>query len=55
MKVTDDRMCPVCNRRLGSSVFACYPNGTVVHFMCLQNQQAQEKGAQKKPNLTPQY
>eukprot|EP01112_Ceratiomyxa_fruticulosa_P013612 TRINITY_DN3831_c0_g1_i1.p1 TRINITY_DN3831_c0_g1~~TRINITY_DN3831_c0_g1_i1.p1 ORF type:complete len:240 (+),score=42.88 TRINITY_DN3831_c0_g1_i1:372-1091(+) len=55
VKVTDDRMCPVCNRRLGSSVFACYPNGTVVHFMCLQNQQAQEKGTKKKPTAAIQY
>jgi len=36
-KVTEDRMCQVCHRRLGDSVPACYPNGTVVHFMCCKD------------------
>jgi len=27
-------MCPVCSKRLGQSVFACYPNGIVVHYIC---------------------
>eukprot|EP01113_Clastostelium_recurvatum_P023907 TRINITY_DN2852_c0_g1_i2.p1 TRINITY_DN2852_c0_g1~~TRINITY_DN2852_c0_g1_i2.p1 ORF type:complete len:622 (+),score=131.51 TRINITY_DN2852_c0_g1_i2:148-1866(+) len=45
IKVTDDRICPVCNKRLGNSVFACHPNGVVVHFMCLQTQQAQQQQA----------
>jgi len=36
-KISEDRMCPVCNKRLGSSVFALYPNGVVVHFICCKN------------------
>lgn len=30
-------MCPVCNKRLGTSVFACYPNGVVVHYACCKD------------------
>lgn len=32
-----DRTCPVCNKRIGTSVFACYPNGVVVHYICCKD------------------
>ena len=38
LTVTYERMCPVCKKRIGNSVIACYPNGSVVHFACMQNQ-----------------
>jgi len=34
IKINDGTMCPVCSKRLGQSVFACYPNGIVVHYIC---------------------
>eukprot|EP01116_Phalansterium_solitarium_P000135 TRINITY_DN10090_c0_g1_i1.p1 TRINITY_DN10090_c0_g1~~TRINITY_DN10090_c0_g1_i1.p1 ORF type:complete len:892 (-),score=174.91 TRINITY_DN10090_c0_g1_i1:69-2744(-) len=37
VKMTEDRMCLVCNKRIGFSVFACYPNGTVVHYFCCKD------------------
>jgi len=37
IKITEDRPCPVCSRRLGLSVPACYPNGMVVHMFCMKN------------------
>jgi len=46
IKITEDRSCPVCNKRLGTSVFASYPNGEVVHFMCLKLQQQQQQAQQ---------
>ncbi len=32
--INQDTMCPVCHKRIGNSVFASYPNGTVVHYSC---------------------
>jgi len=55
IKITDEKLCPVCNKRLGMSVFACYPNGTIVHFMCLtnlQNQQNLQNLQNQKKNLS---
>lgn len=37
VKIYEGRLCPVCNKRLGTSVFACYPNGVVVHFICFKD------------------
>ncbi|ORY95714.1 CNH domain-domain-containing protein [Syncephalastrum racemosum] len=44
VKITEDRMCPQCNKRIGTSVFAVFPNGTVVHYSCKERiEQAQWK------------
>jgi len=37
IKIGDDRVCQVCNKRLGNSVFANYPNGTTVHYICCKD------------------
>jgi hypothetical protein len=34
VKIKYGRTCPVCKKRIGLSAFACYPNGTVVHYVC---------------------
>ncbi|KAI9499126.1 vacuolar sorting protein 39 domain 2-domain-containing protein [Zychaea mexicana] len=34
VKITEDRMCPQCNKRIGNSVFAVFPSGVVVHYSC---------------------
>lgn len=34
VRVTYERACWVCNKRLGSGAFASMPDGRVVHFMC---------------------
>lgn len=43
IKITDDTICPVCNKKLGEVVFACYPTGEVVHYRCYTKQQNQSK------------
>jgi len=37
VKIYEDRMCPVCTKRLGNSAFACYPNGVIVHYSCFRD------------------
>ncbi|KAF5762333.1 putative vacuolar sorting protein 39/Transforming growth factor beta receptor-associated domain 1 [Helianthus annuus] len=48
VKITADNMCSLCNKKIGTSVFAVYPNGnTIVHFVCFrdsQNMKATGKG-----------
>ncbi|OZJ05891.1 hypothetical protein BZG36_00891 [Bifiguratus adelaidae] len=34
VRITEDRMCPQCHKRIGNSVFAVFPNGMVVHYSC---------------------
>lgn len=49
VKITGDSMCSLCNKKIGTSVFAVYPNGkTIVHFVCFrdsQNMKALGKGS----------
>ncbi|KAK1439143.1 hypothetical protein QVD17_04958 [Tagetes erecta] len=49
VKITADNMCSLCNKKIGTSVFAVYPNGsTIVHFVCFrdsQNMKATGKGS----------
>ncbi|XP_073293751.1 vacuolar sorting protein 39-like isoform X1 [Primulina huaijiensis] len=49
VKITGDSMCSLCNKKIGTSVFAIYPNGkTIVHFVCFkdsQNMKAVAKGS----------
>ncbi|EDV28822.1 uncharacterized protein TRIADDRAFT_52079 [Trichoplax adhaerens] len=34
VKITDDRICQVCNRPIGESKFVRYPNGVIAHLSC---------------------
>ncbi|KAF7850799.1 hypothetical protein BT93_L4995 [Corymbia citriodora subsp. variegata] len=49
VKITGESMCSLCNKKIGTSVFAVYPNGkTLVHFVCFrdsQNMKAVAKGS----------
>ncbi|KVH92351.1 Citron-like protein [Cynara cardunculus var. scolymus] len=49
LKITSDSVCSLCNKKIGTSVFAVYPNGnTIVHFVCfrdVQNSKATRKGS----------
>lgn len=49
VKITGDTMCSLCSKKIGTSVFAVYPNGkTIVHFVCFrdsQNMKASGKGS----------
>ncbi|XP_058094281.1 vacuolar sorting protein 39 [Magnolia sinica] len=41
VKITSDSTCSLCNKKIGSSVFAVYPNGkTLVHFVCFRDSQS---------------
>ncbi|PWA85420.1 vacuolar sorting protein 39 [Artemisia annua] len=41
VKITADSMCSLCNKKIGTSVFAVYPNGnTLVHFVCFRDSQS---------------
>ncbi|XP_049357336.1 vacuolar sorting protein 39-like isoform X1 [Solanum verrucosum] len=50
LKITSNSMCSLCNKKIGTSVFAVYPNGkTIVHFVCFrdsQNMKAVGRGSQ---------
>eukprot|EP01102_Stenamoeba_stenopodia_P017428 TRINITY_DN6236_c0_g1_i1.p1 TRINITY_DN6236_c0_g1~~TRINITY_DN6236_c0_g1_i1.p1 ORF type:complete len:835 (+),score=167.85 TRINITY_DN6236_c0_g1_i1:246-2750(+) len=32
--ITRDKVCGVCHTKIGDKVFACYPNGVLVHYKC---------------------
>ncbi|PNT36366.1 hypothetical protein POPTR_005G123000v4 [Populus trichocarpa] len=41
VKITSDTTCSLCNKKIGTSVFAVYPNGkTIVHFVCFKDSQS---------------
>ncbi|XP_009619069.1 vacuolar sorting protein 39 [Nicotiana tomentosiformis] len=52
LKITSDSLCSLCNKKIGTSVFAVYPNGkTIVHFVCFrdsQNMKAVGRGSQMR-------
>ncbi|CAN4104341.1 unnamed protein product [Withania somnifera] len=52
LKIASDSMCSLCNKKIGTSVFAVYPNGkTIVHFVCFrdsQNMKAVGRGSQSR-------
>ncbi|KAE9452285.1 hypothetical protein C3L33_15810, partial [Rhododendron williamsianum] len=52
VKIMGDSMCALCNKKIGTSVFAVYPNGkTLVHFVCFkdsQNMKAVVKGTPRR-------
>jgi len=35
IKITENRECQFCHKRLGNTAFARYPNGVVVHYKCM--------------------
>ena len=35
--ITEEKTCPVCHKRIGTSAFARYPSGTVTHVACARN------------------
>jgi hypothetical protein len=37
VKINNGRTCPVCNKKIRESAFACYPNDVVVHYYCMKN------------------
>ncbi|GJW21173.1 Vam6/Vps39-like protein [Tanacetum coccineum] len=49
LKITSESVCSLCNKKIGTSVFAVYPNGnTIVHFVCFrdsQNMKVARKGS----------
>ncbi|XP_010916252.1 vacuolar sorting protein 39 [Elaeis guineensis] len=51
VKIDGDSTCSLCRKRIGSSVFAVYPNGkTLVHFVCFRDSQNMKavRGAPRK-------
>ncbi|KAI4327594.1 hypothetical protein L6164_020034 [Bauhinia variegata] len=50
VKITSDSMCSLCNKKIGTSVFAVYPNGkTLVHFVCFRDSQSMKAVAKGSP------
>lgn len=35
--ITEERACRVCHKRIGTSAFAMYPNGVIVHYYCCKD------------------
>ncbi|GAB4846823.1 Vam6/Vps39-like protein, variant 2 [Ancistrocladus abbreviatus] len=45
VKITGDSTCSLCHKKIGTSVFAVYPNGkTLVHFVCFRDSQNMKAG-----------
>ncbi|XP_057955176.1 vacuolar sorting protein 39 isoform X2 [Malania oleifera] len=41
VRIGSDSMCSLCNKKIGTAVFAVYPNGkTLVHFVCFRDSQS---------------
>ncbi|XP_057434898.1 vacuolar sorting protein 39-like [Lotus japonicus] len=54
VKITGDDMCSLCHKKIGTSVFAIYPNGkTLVHFVCFRDSQSMKAVAKGSPLRKP--
>eukprot|EP00250_Pteridium_aquilinum_P027633 c3535_g1_i1 orf=204-3350(-) len=40
VKISNENTCSICHKKIGMSVFAVYPTGTLVHFVCYKDQKA---------------
>ncbi|KAG8383988.1 hypothetical protein BUALT_Bualt04G0071000 [Buddleja alternifolia] len=50
VKISGDSMCSLCNKKIGTSVFAVYPNGkTIVHFVCFKDSQNMKAVSKNTP------
>ncbi|KAM5576170.1 vacuolar sorting protein 39 [Rosa sericea] len=50
VKITSDSMCSLCRKKIGTSVFAVYPNGsTIVHFVCFRDSQSMKAVGRGSP------
>ncbi|CAL9027079.1 unnamed protein product [Prunus brigantina] len=51
VKITSDSMCSLCRKKIGTSVFAVYPNGkTIVHFVCFRDSQSMKTVGRVSPS-----
>ncbi|KAK1355839.1 hypothetical protein POM88_049095 [Heracleum sosnowskyi] len=54
VKITGDGICSLCNKKIGTSVFAVYPNSkTNVHFLCFRDSQGMKDVAKKVVDERP--
>jgi hypothetical protein len=37
VRITNERLCPVCQKKIGDRVFVVFPNGKVVHHPCMSD------------------
>ncbi|PRQ47573.1 putative vacuolar sorting protein 39/Transforming growth factor beta receptor-associated domain 1 [Rosa chinensis] len=50
VKITSDSMCSLCRKKIGTSVFAVYPNmSTIVHFVCFRDSQSMKAVGRGSP------
>ncbi|KAG6600618.1 Vam6/Vps39-like protein [Cucurbita argyrosperma subsp. argyrosperma] len=50
IKVTSNSVCSLCNKKIGTSVFAVYPTGiTLVHFVCFRDSQSMKAVSKGSP------
>lgn len=50
VRISSDSMCSLCNKKIGTSVFAVYPNGkTLVHFVCFRDSQSMKAVVKSSP------
>lgn len=50
VKIGSESVCSLCNKKIGTSVFAVYPNGkTLVHFVCFRDAQSMKAVAKGTP------
>ncbi|KAL5754650.1 hypothetical protein ACOSP7_022870 [Xanthoceras sorbifolium] len=50
VKITSDSICSLCRKKIGTSVFAVYPNATtLVHFVCFRDSQSMKAVSKGSP------
>jgi len=51
VRVGEERVCPVCHKRLGRSVISVFPSGEVVHYGCGNKLKGGESGGGARKGL----
>ncbi|PFX22208.1 Vam6/Vps39-like protein [Stylophora pistillata] len=51
--LTDERACRVCHKKIGTSAFAYYPTGEILHYYCCKNLTSPPNSEQTTPRDSP--
>eukprot|EP00808_Paulinella_micropora_P030623 g72584.t1 len=49
--IRESTLCPVCNKKIGNSAFARYPDGRIVHYICQRKKEDERNGWKQIPCL----
>ncbi len=54
-RVTDEKICCSCTKRIGKSAMVRYPNGTLIHYGCMKNYEATTTTTTTNTTTTRKY